>query len=165
MPNEMDGMERRRDVVPDELLTHLIAQLAHLLERRVDRAVADAGLTLRQLVALTLIAQRPGLSRRELACTLLTTPQAVSPLVSRLITAALIECTASRGSHPGGLTLTEAGHQALQQAAPHAAVAEAAALDPLDAAEVAASGRTLRRLLTRLIGHTHDTDGAVHAAM
>lgn len=141
------------DVHPDEHVTYLMAKVGHLLERRVDEAVGEAGLTLRQFSALAHIARRPGLSSSDLARALLTSPQAVNTLVARLIAAGLIDKALSRPRQPLVLTVTDIGMEALRRAAPLATHAEAAALATLEAHELTATRRTLERLLDRLGEH------------
>jgi hypothetical protein len=46
-------------VRPDEHLTYLMAKVGHLLERRIDKAVGQVGLTLRQFSALAETATSP----------------------------------------------------------------------------------------------------------
>lgn len=140
------------DVGPDEHLTYVLAKVGHLLERQVDDAVGHAGLTLRQFSALVHIARRPGLSSSDLARALLTTPQAVSMLVVRLVAAGLVEKAPSRARQPLVLTITQEGLEALHQAAPLATQAEAAALAHLDTAEADSVRTTLLRLLGMLTG-------------
>jgi DNA-binding MarR family transcriptional regulator len=143
-------------VRPDDHLTYLMAKVGHLLERRVDEAVGQAGLTLRQFSALAHIARRPGLSSSDLARVLLTTPQAVNTLVARLMAAGLIEKAPSRSRQPLVLTITDVGAEALQRAVPLATRAEAAALATLQQDELTATRRTLERLLDHL-GDRNDT--------
>lgn len=138
------------DVRPDDHLTYLMAKVGHLLERRVDEAVSQAGLTLRQFSALAHIARRPGLSSSDLARSLLTTPQAVNTLVSRLEAAGLISRAPSLPRQPLVLTLTTSGVQALQRAALLASEAETAALAGLETGQLAATRQTLELLLEQL---------------
>jgi DNA-binding MarR family transcriptional regulator len=138
------------DVRPDSHLTYLMAKVGHLLERRIDKAVDQAGLTLRQFSALAHIARRPWLSSSDLARLLLITPQAVNTLVTRLIAAGLIDKAPTRPRQPLVLTLTDAGRDALLRAEPLATAAEAAALESLGPEEVAATSAVLHRLLERL---------------
>ena len=145
------------DVGPDDHLTYLLARVAHLLERRVERALTtygagrtSTGLTLRQLSALVHIARAPGLSTADLARALLTSPQAVGTLVQRLETAALIQRLPDRPGLRVALRATPAGITALTRAAPIATTAERVALANLDAADLATTEQTLRQLLDQL---------------
>lgn len=142
----------RVDVGPDQHLTYVLAKVAHLLERRLDQALASdcGGLTLRQFSALVHIARSPGLTTADLARALLTSPQAVGTLVQRLRSAGLIERTTSRAGRSVGLALSPQGLDALTDAAPLATATEAAVLTELDTDELATTERTLRRLLDRL---------------
>jgi DNA-binding MarR family transcriptional regulator len=138
------------DVRPDEHLTYLMAKVEHLLERQIDKAVGQVGLTLRQFSALAHIARRPSLSSSDLARVLLVTPQAVNTLVTRLLAAGLIDKAPTPPRQPLVLTLTDAGFDVLRRAEPLATAAEAAALECLEPEEVAATSAVLLRLLERL---------------
>jgi len=144
------------DVRPDKHLTYLMAKVGHLLERRIDKAVGQAGLTLRQFSALAHIARRPWLSSSDLARLLLITPQAVNTLVARLLAAGLIDKAPTLPRRPLVLTLTDAGRDALLRAEPLATEAEATALESLGPGEVATTSAVLLRLLERL-GDDNDT--------
>jgi DNA-binding MarR family transcriptional regulator len=142
------------DVRPDKHLTYLMAKVEHLLERRIDKAVGQVGLTLRQFSALAHIARRPSLSSSDLARALLITPQAVNTLVTRLLDAGLIDKAATPPRQPLVLTLTDAGLDVLRRAEPLATATEAAALECLEPEEVAATSAVLLRLLERLSDST-----------
>jgi DNA-binding MarR family transcriptional regulator len=109
-------------------LTYQLAKAEHLLEQRLDHALGEVGLTLRQFTVLAHVARAPGMSRADVARLLLTTPQAVGGLVQRLVTAGLIQRGASSPGLPIGLTLTAAGERALRRAAPIAREAEDSAI-------------------------------------
>jgi DNA-binding MarR family transcriptional regulator len=151
--------DRSVDVRPDEHLTYLMAKVEHLLERRIDDAVGQVGLTLRQFSALAHIGRRPGLSSSDLARALLITPQAVNTLVARLIAAGLVDKAPSRSRQPLVLALTDTGLDALLRAAPLATRAEATALAHLTTTELETIHRTLLRLLEHLTEHQATADG------
>ncbi|MBN9098079.1 MULTISPECIES: MarR family transcriptional regulator [unclassified Pseudonocardia] len=136
---------------PDSHLTYLMAKVGHLLERRVDSALADIGLTLRQFSALAHIASRPGLSGADLARALLTSPQAVNTLVQRLLAAGLIERADGPSRQPRALTLSPAGLSTVERAARIATRAEATALKLIDPDGVATTRQALQSLL-RVLG-------------
>ncbi len=138
------------DVRPDEHMTYLMAKVEHLLERRIDKAVGEVGLTLRQFSALAHIGRRPSLSSSDLARALLITPQAVNTLVTRLLAAGLIDKAPTPPRQPLVLTLTDAGLDALRRAEPLATAAEAAALECLEPEEVATTNAVLLKLLERM---------------
>lgn len=140
------------DVGPDEHLTYLMAKVGHLLERRLDLALAPHGLTLRQFSALVHIARTPGLSSADLARALLTSPQAVNTLVQRLLASGLVERADGPTRQPLALTLSPAGLDALRAAAPVATAAEGTALAGTGPDDLATTHRTLQALLTRLGG-------------
>jgi len=58
-------------------LTYQLAKAEHLLEQRLDHALGEVGLTLRQFTVLAHVGRAPGMSRADVARLLLTTPQAV----------------------------------------------------------------------------------------
>jgi DNA-binding MarR family transcriptional regulator len=151
MPAPADLPDSRwLDVGPDDHLTYLMAKVGHLLERRLDEALASVGLTLRQFSALVHIARSPGLSSADLARTLLTSPQAVNTLVQRLMAAGLVERAPGPVRQPLALTLTPAGLDSLRRSAPLATSTEQAALSAVAGAELDATRGTLQKLLDAL---------------
>lgn len=135
------------DAGPDEHLTYLMAKVEHLLERRLDQALGEVDLTLRQFSALVHIARCPGLSSADLARALLTSPQAVNTLVHRLRSAGLVERAPGPARQPLPLTVSTAGLDALRRAAPIATATEAAALAGVDPDDLAVTHRVLTHLL------------------
>jgi len=124
----LDGKVGEQEALGVNHLTYQLAKAEHLLEQRLDHALGEVGLTLRQFTVLAHVARAPGMSRADVARLLLTTPQAVGGLVQRLVTAGLIQRGASSPGLPIGLTLTTAGERALRRAAPIAREAEDSAI-------------------------------------
>jgi len=131
-------------------LTYQLARAEHLLEQRLDHALDQVGLTLRQFTVLAHVGRAPGLSRADVARLLLTTPQAVGGLVQRLVAAGLIQRAASSPGLPIGLTLTPAGEEALRRAAPIAREAENTAVAAVAEDERRRVGVVLDQLITEL---------------
>lgn len=65
-------------------LGYLLRQAAGAHRLRVDRALADLGVTQPQFVTLTMLAAYPGLSNADLARLALLTPQTLSVIVANL---------------------------------------------------------------------------------
>ncbi|RUW86980.1 MarR family transcriptional regulator [Mesorhizobium sp. M8A.F.Ca.ET.059.01.1.1] len=65
-------------------LGYLLRQAAGAHRLRVDRALADLGVTQPQFVTLTMLAAYPGLSNADLARLSLLTPQTLSVIVTNL---------------------------------------------------------------------------------
>ncbi|TGR30444.1 MULTISPECIES: MarR family transcriptional regulator [unclassified Mesorhizobium] len=65
-------------------LGYLLRQAAGAHRLRVDRALADLGVTQPQFVTLTMLAAYPGLSNADLARLALLTPQTLSVIVTNL---------------------------------------------------------------------------------
>jgi DNA-binding MarR family transcriptional regulator len=66
-------------------LGYLLRQASSSFRLRVERALADIGVTHPQFVVLTMLASYPGLSNADLARIALLTPQTVSVIVSNLL--------------------------------------------------------------------------------
>ncbi|WP_189081904.1 MarR family winged helix-turn-helix transcriptional regulator [Mangrovihabitans endophyticus] len=140
----------RLDIGPDDHLTYVMAKAEHLLERRLDAALARHGLTLRQFSALAHIGRTPGLSGADLARLLLTSPQAVNTLVQRMLSAGLIQRADGPQRQPRALTLSEAGLTALKAAAATATQTERAALSAIEPDDLRAVHRALQGLTAAL---------------
>jgi DNA-binding MarR family transcriptional regulator len=65
-------------------LGYLLRQASVALRTRMDRALADLGVTQPQFAVLTMVAAYPGLSNADLARLSLLTPQTVSVIVANL---------------------------------------------------------------------------------
>jgi DNA-binding MarR family transcriptional regulator len=76
-------------------LAYLLRQAATVLRTRMDRALAELGVTHPQFVVMTMLAAYPGHSNAELARIALLTPQTVSVIVANLERAGLV----SRQAH------------------------------------------------------------------
>ncbi|HTF46920.1 MAG TPA: helix-turn-helix domain-containing protein, partial [Pseudonocardia sp.] len=77
----LDGKVGEQEALGVNHLTYQLAKAEHLLEQRLDHALGEVGLTLRQFTVLAHVARAPGMSRADVARLLLTTPQAVGGLV------------------------------------------------------------------------------------
>ncbi|WP_051342471.1 MarR family winged helix-turn-helix transcriptional regulator [Pseudonocardia spinosispora] len=129
------------------LITDLAA-VAHLLERRLDHALSEDGLTARQYRALRLIAAEPGISRILLAKALYITPQAVGGLTQRLHSAELIDRV---GGESGlSFTITPAGAEALATASPLVAAAQRDLLARLPTGTLDTLTANVHELLTEI---------------
>jgi DNA-binding MarR family transcriptional regulator len=134
---------------PDEHLSYLIAKVSHQLGIAIDRALTSHGITLTQFSALAHIARSPGLSSAALARALLTTPQATTTLVGRLISAGLAQRTELGAGLAVSIHLTPHGLRTLYRAEKTATNAEKLAVGALSNTEL--------RCLTKSLGHLSDT--------
>ncbi|MCE1237116.1 MAG: MarR family transcriptional regulator [Hyphomicrobiales bacterium] len=111
---------------------YLLRQAAQAHRTRIDRALADLGLTQPQFAVLTMLAAYPGRSNADLARLALLTPQTMSVIVGNLLEAGLI----SRRPHPihrriRELTPTPAGERTLETAKARVATLDATLLSGL----------------------------------
>lgn len=81
---------------PDGYVGYLLRQAAAAYRLRMERALADLGVTPPQFSVLTMLVAYPGLSGADLARLSLLTPQTVSLIVANLERSAAIE----RRAHP-----------------------------------------------------------------
>ncbi len=130
---------------------YLIKQAQHALRLKIDKALAQLDLTMPQYVALSRLQAEAGISNAELARRSFVTPQTMHRIVQGLERQGLLE----RRPHPQlervmPLALTQAGQQALQQAATMVAQIEQQSLAYLTDEEVAALRSTLEKVLAGL---------------
>ncbi|MFG1295462.1 MULTISPECIES: MarR family winged helix-turn-helix transcriptional regulator [Xanthobacter] len=98
-------------------LGYLLRQAATAYRQRMEKALADLGVTAPQFTLLTMLNAYPGLSGADLARIALVTPQTVSVILANLERANLIRRT-PHGRHGRILqaALTPAGQQLLIEA-------------------------------------------------
>lgn len=133
----------------DGHLGYLLRQANVAFRTRLERALADTGVTQPQFVVLTMIDAYPGCSGADLARLSLLTPQTVSVIVSNLKRDGLLQS----GPHPVHgrircLSLTARGNAVLARCKDSAHALEAEIATPLSAAEAAVVRRWLVRVAT-----------------
>jgi DNA-binding MarR family transcriptional regulator len=152
----MEAMMRSSARSPtEESLGKLLKRSELTLLRAKSAAVKTAGLTLPQYVALTELAQRPGITGAELARACLVSPQAMMVVLKATEEQGLVE----RTQHPLHQTvfeihLTSVGREALSSARKRAEPIEQRIAKALSREEV----ETLRGLLQRCIEAVEDTE-------
>lgn len=139
---------------PDRRVYFLLQRAAHDLRTAADRRCQDAaGVSVAQLVALHVVAERPGCSQQHVAGELGVRESAVTAMIARLVTAGLVDKQAHPAEHrASALRTTAAGEAALAAGTPamegfNAAIRETLG-DRLD--EVAGAVRDLLALAARL---------------
>lgn len=137
----------------DGYLAYLLRQAQAAARLSLERALADAGVTLPQFVVLTMLKAYPGLSGADLARVAVLTPQTVGVIIRNLERDGAI----ARTPHPvhGRIlqwTLTERGLALLQTSRRHAGALERRLAKDMSAAELA----TIRRWLTKITVDLHE---------
>jgi DNA-binding MarR family transcriptional regulator len=132
---------------PDPRLSYLVGRLDRIVRRDFVGALGDAGLTLAQYTALSVLAARPGLSNAQLARRSLVTPQAMNQALANLTDRGLI----TRRPHPTkgrvlSVELTPSGHDTLALLDRAVDEVEDRLLSPLTAIQRAQLLDSLRRL-------------------
>ena len=98
-----------------------LVQTAHLAARRFTEVFAEAGLTPAQFGVLACLADGDDLSKAELAQAILVRPQSMARLTNAMIDQGLIQRTGPGGrGRRSGLSMTDRGKRALDQARPAA---------------------------------------------
>lgn len=138
-------------------LGYLLRQANAANRLRLERALADLGVTSPQFVVLTMLGAYPGLSNADLARLALLTPQTVSVIVGNLEKAGSI----AREPHPvhgriQNIRLTDAGRALLAQCRERAQAHEAWLRSGLTEDE----DQVVRRWLARLAVDTAASGGA-----
>ncbi len=128
-------------------LGYLLRQAANAQRRRMDRALAGAGLTLPQFLVLTMIHAFPGCSNADIARLAMLTPQTVHAIITALGHRDLI-ARRPRPTHGRivSLELTASGKALLAQGRERAHALDADLQGMLTAAEAA----TVRRWLVNV---------------
>lgn len=128
-------------------LGYLLRQANHVVRQRMERSLAEIGVTPPQFLVLTIVANYPGASGADLARLTFLTPQTVSLIVSNLERAGAV------GRRPHAvhgrirmLELTKEGRDLLARARERAHAIEAALLAGTGAEEE----RVVRAWLVRL---------------
>lgn len=97
-------------------LAYELHDLVLTMDRRTAAMLAPLGLTLRQHIALTIVAEHPGLRGRDLAGGLGITGAGATGVVKALVAAGLVEDTARPGQgNRQALRLTGAGRERLER--------------------------------------------------
>jgi DNA-binding MarR family transcriptional regulator len=134
----------------DDPLPCVIAKLGRLLERRIQRGLADHDISASQFVALGYIAMHPGISRADLARGIQITPQAAGGLTAQLAGKDLIVRTPSLPGLPTAFTPTETGVRLLHAAEPALQALTREMLQLFAPNLAAVMNRAPRHLLTKL---------------
>ncbi len=127
--------------------SYLIGRAARISRAQLDSVLADTGVSLPELTALSVLASKPGLSNARLARRSLVTPQAMHKVVTSLERQGLVTRTAA-GGRTLGADITIAGLDVLRRAEPLMRAAESEFLAGLDGDE----RHEFVRLLTKVCG-------------
>jgi DNA-binding MarR family transcriptional regulator len=137
----------------DGHLGYLLRQADVAFRARMERALADLGVTRPQYAVLTMVKAYPGLSNADLARLSLLTPQTMSTIVANLRRGGLL---ASRPHAVHGrirqLALTEAGESALKRCRVRVDALEKQLAAGLSAQEERAVRRWLARIAVEHAG-------------
>ena len=119
---------------PDIRPSYLIGRLDRLIRAEFDDVLAQAGLTLPEYTAMSVLLARPGFSSAQLARRSLITPQAMGKVVIELERRSYIKRpSAGRTGRARGIVLTRRGQAVLVKVQPRIAAAERAVLHRLSA--------------------------------
>lgn len=117
---------------PDVRPSYLIGRLDRLIRNEFEDVLQEAGLTLPEFTAMSVLAARPGFSSAQLARRSLITPQAMGKVVMELERRGYIaRPTSSSNGRARGIVLTRKGHAVLAKVQPKIAAAEGAVLHRL----------------------------------
>lgn len=121
---------------PDVRPSYLIGRLDRLIRAEFEEVLTEAGLTLPEYTAMSVLSARPGFSSAQLARRSLITPQAMGKVVIELERRGYIRRppTGSSG-RARGIVLSRKGQTALAKVQPHIAAAEQAVLHRLSATQ------------------------------
>ena len=129
----------------------MLVRVAHVLQRRMDEALAPLGLNARQFSILVYLAQTPNVTAGRLARLVLVTPQSMGELLASLVAAGLAEREVAIGrGHPMGASITRAGRAVLARAFPLVETLERETVGTLTSRETTRLNEQLHEILERL---------------
>ncbi|MCX7520706.1 MarR family transcriptional regulator [Microbacterium sp. STN6] len=100
-------------------LLYLIKQVELAIRSRLESVTREAGLTVTQYTALTVLARRPGLTSAELAKNSFVRPQSMSTVTAELEEHGMVSRARDPSHHQRQLlTVTSAGHELLERLRP-----------------------------------------------
>lgn len=135
--------------------SHLLHRVQQLASDRFSYLVGENGVTLRQYVVMTAVAETPGISQIDLVRSTGIDRSTLADLIARLERRGLIARKPSEAdARANALELTEAGVETLTNARQHAKAADAAILDALPRTK----RKTFQSTLARLAKHADDLD-------
>jgi DNA-binding MarR family transcriptional regulator len=121
---------------PDIRPSYLIGRLDRLIRNGFEEVLDQAGLTLPEYTAMSVLAARPGFSSAQLARRSLITPQAMGKVVIELERRGFIKRpTSGSNGRARSIVLTRKGHTVLAKLQPQIAAAESAVLHRLTIAQ------------------------------
>ncbi len=126
--------------------SYLIGRVNRMTTSELTEALADTGVSVMELTALSVIADRPGLSNARLARRSLVSPQATHKVVSALIDRGLVERAPGHGGRAIDIVVTDAGRVLLDELEPRRSAAEDRLFGALDADERASLDRLLAKV-------------------
>jgi DNA-binding MarR family transcriptional regulator len=125
-------------------LGYLLRQAAAAHRLRMERGLADLGLTLPQFLVLTMLRAYPGASNADLARLAQLTPQTLSVIVANLLKAGMVARTAhAEHGRIQMLHITEAGQTLLAQCRERVGPVEAGLMEDFSPEEQAVIRRWL----------------------
>ncbi len=142
--------------------SHLLHRVQQLASDRFSVLVGENGVTLRQYVVMTAVAEAPGISQIDLVRSTGIDRSTLADLIARLERGGLIARKPSESdARANAIELTETGAETLANARQHAKAADAAILDALPRTK----RKTFQSTLARLAKHADNLDRkAEHAA-
>lgn len=133
--------------------TYVLARLARVVQRMLERSLAPHDLTLPQYTTLTVLMRRPGLSNAQLARRAYITPQSMQEVLRTLEQRGLVQRTPSSGNRRVlEAVLTAAGRKLVARVERDAGAVEDAMLAGLRPAERTRFARSLQQCVARLGG-------------
>lgn len=127
----------------------LLQRAAHRLKTEADAALMrDCGLTTAQAAVMTIVAEHGPVTQKYVAQTLSQRESAITAMAGRLVKAGLISKTrSSTDSRAFELTITDAGHRALDVTRSTFGAINARLDQQIDTAEMQALARQLDKIL------------------
>lgn len=149
------------DRVPEEIdehapplrSTYVLARLARVVQRLLEKALTPHGLTLPQFTTLTVLLRRPGLSNAQLARRAYITPQSMQEVLLVLESRRLVRRTPSPGNQRIlQAVLTAGGKRLVERAERDALEVENAMLAGFTPSQRRQFAKSLQRCVTQLGG-------------
>ena len=142
------------EFVIEDSLGYLVNRLARSIAHQLAEEIQPAGVAIGQWAVLLFLWARDGMSQADLSRVVAIEPPTMVRTIDRMVRDGLVTRSADPGDgRVSRIHLTDRGRALRDELVPKAVAVNAATLGPLSASE----GRTLRRLLVKLLEETGDS--------
>ena len=152
--DEADVSAASDEFVIEDSLGYLVNRVARLIAHQLAEEIRPAGVAIGQWAVLLFLWARDGMSQADLSRVVAIEPPTMVRTIDRMVRDGLVTRVADPSDgRVSRIHLTDRGRSLRDELVPKAVLVNAATLGPLSPSE----GRTLRRLLVKLLEETGDS--------